>query len=117
MESESLDIEIQKELPNLVNRYKSRSVFSKKYQKTLANKDAEVVLPSCNVDHTQLNSSVIGNILGESSTTTNVSIVDDGASETTTSNVEATAMSLSAGGRDPDRLGDTDRRLPLATYS
>ena len=117
MESESLDIEIQKELPNLVNRYKSRSVFSKKYQKTLANKDAEVVLPSCNVDHTQLNSSVIGNILGESSTNTNVSIVDDGASETTTSNVEATAMSLSAGGRDPDRLGDTDRRLPLATVA
>ena len=72
---------------------------------------------SCNVDNTQLDSSAIGNILGESSKSTNVSIMDDGASETTTSNVEATAMSLSAGGRDPDRLGDTDRRLPLATVA
>ena len=55
----------------------------------------------------------MGNILGKS--TANVSIIDDRASATTTSNVGANEMSQSSGGRNPDRQGElTDRKSPPA---
>ena len=81
-----MDMEFQKGLANLVDRHKSKSIMSKACQQTLANKDKETVLQSRDVNHNQLKSSAMVNILGESINfdfATNVSIMGDGASATT----------------------------------
>ena len=88
--------------------------MSKTCQQTLANKNKETTLQSRDVNHNQLKHSAMGNIHGVSikfDFSANVSILGDGASAITSSNVKANEMSQSNDSGNPDRPGGQIRTM------